>query len=346
MRTLLSGFGVLAALVFIAASGAMNWVFLSGQGKTPLEAQILGAVSLATDAMKALAPFLIASAWRNRRWLQATIGGAVFTACLVFSLFSALGFAAGNRGAVTGSRETLNARLMAVSGELAEVEERLGRIGDVREVAAMERELAGLRLDGRWSSSRQCTDATMAKSREFCVDYLRLDGELGKASSDQLLRARRDELRRTSAQLRDAGAGQEADPQARLLSRLLALVVPGADTGVMQTLLMIMVAVLIEIGSAFGLYLATGHGATDKRQRGTTGAPVVNQIRETARIAARPPIMIEHNDRAHSETMAEPPTAVSPRRIEPKARVVDADAGEPERFRLKHARALLEGNNR
>lgn len=95
MRLVLSGLGVLAALVFVAASGAMNWVFLSGQGKTPLEAQILGAVSLATDAMKALAPFFIASAWRNRRWLQAAIGGAVFAACLVFSLFSALGFAAG-----------------------------------------------------------------------------------------------------------------------------------------------------------------------------------------------------------------------------------------------------------
>ena len=45
MRVVLSVLGVLAALVFVGASGVMNWVFWSGQGHTEHEGEILGAVS-------------------------------------------------------------------------------------------------------------------------------------------------------------------------------------------------------------------------------------------------------------------------------------------------------------
>ena len=51
MRVVLGFVAALAALVFMGASGAMNWVFLSSLGKSPLEAQIFGAVSVAVDVL-------------------------------------------------------------------------------------------------------------------------------------------------------------------------------------------------------------------------------------------------------------------------------------------------------
>ena len=41
MQLVASGLAMLAGIVFIAASAAMNWMFMRGQGKTALEGQIL-----------------------------------------------------------------------------------------------------------------------------------------------------------------------------------------------------------------------------------------------------------------------------------------------------------------
>ena len=55
--------GATAGFVFIAASAAMNWMFMIAQGKTVLEGQVLGLVSIAIDVVKALMPFFIGAAW-------------------------------------------------------------------------------------------------------------------------------------------------------------------------------------------------------------------------------------------------------------------------------------------
>ena len=46
MQIVASGFVGLAGVVFIAASAAMNWMFMRGQGKTAFEGEILGLVSI------------------------------------------------------------------------------------------------------------------------------------------------------------------------------------------------------------------------------------------------------------------------------------------------------------
>jgi hypothetical protein len=58
--------GATAGFVFIAGSAAMNWMFMIAQGKTVLEGQVLGLVSIAIDVVKALMPFFIGAAWAHR----------------------------------------------------------------------------------------------------------------------------------------------------------------------------------------------------------------------------------------------------------------------------------------
>src|SRR5271166_835699 len=90
-----------ATLAFIAASGLMNWVFMTSLGKSEFEQQIFGAVSVAVSAFIALLPTLILMAFRERRFLYVALGVPVFLAFVTFSLSSAVGFAAKNRSTMT-----------------------------------------------------------------------------------------------------------------------------------------------------------------------------------------------------------------------------------------------------
>jgi hypothetical protein len=66
--------GAGAALTFVAASGLMNWVFMTSLGKSEFERQILGAVSIAASAFLALLPTLLVWAFRERRILYVSSG--------------------------------------------------------------------------------------------------------------------------------------------------------------------------------------------------------------------------------------------------------------------------------
>jgi len=111
MQRLITGVCLAGAMLLTAASIYMNWSFWIGQGNDASSSQVLGAVSIGIDVFKASLPLVIAWAWSARLRLGSLIGLMFFTGCLVFSLFSAIGFAASSRGAVTGSREAVSLRI-------------------------------------------------------------------------------------------------------------------------------------------------------------------------------------------------------------------------------------------
>ena len=114
MRFLVVGISAGAALAFVAASGSMNWVFMTSLGKSDFEQHIFGAVSVAVSAFIALLPTLLLWAWHERRFLYVVIGVPVFLAFMAFSLSSAVGFAAKNRGMQTEDRSLATSRLAEV----------------------------------------------------------------------------------------------------------------------------------------------------------------------------------------------------------------------------------------
>ena len=260
MRIVASVLGGLASLVFICASAAMNWLFMRGQGRTPLEGEILGLVSIAVDAVKALLPFFIALAWAQRQWLRAVLSAGVLDLFFAFSLLSALGFVATNRGAVADHRAAVTARFELTRRALGEAEVRLAALGPTRPEGQIEAELAGLKQDRRWHFSQACTMATGPASRDFCAQIFAHEGERAQAQAAEALRERIEVLRDEMTRAQAGGAGEDRDPQAGLIARL-----SGLDVSEAQQALSALMAVLVEIGAAATLYLAAGPSGPGRR---------------------------------------------------------------------------------
>ena len=86
MRHALGVFGVLAAGVLLAVSATMNWRFGLSLGRTEFDGQIYGAAAAASDCLKALVPFFLFAAVRNRMWSQALASALVWVVVVGFSL--------------------------------------------------------------------------------------------------------------------------------------------------------------------------------------------------------------------------------------------------------------------
>ncbi len=250
-----------AALTLIAASGLMNWVFMTSLGRSEFEQHILGAVSLAISVFIALLPTLLLWAWRERRMLYFGLGVVVFASFAAFSLSSAVGFAARNRGGLGEDRMLATTRLAEVRRTVAETEAALKELNGVRAIPVLQEILRGLEQDRRWQSSKSCEAATAEASRSFCKDYFDIKAEVAKAGERERLAGRLAELARERGRLEDMGAGREADSQAAVLAQLL-----GLPTGEVERGLTLYLSLLVEIGAALGIYFATGHIRTEPRR--------------------------------------------------------------------------------
>jgi hypothetical protein len=275
MRFLVSLVSLGAALTLIAASGLMNWVFMSSLGRNEFEQHILGAVSLAVSVFIAVLPTLLLWAWREGRVVFILLGLPVFLGFAAFSLSSAVGFAALNRGGLDEDRTLATARLVEVKRSIEATQATLKDLQTVRSIPVLREVLRGLEQDRRWQSSKSCEAATAEASRSFCKDYFDLKAEMAKAGEHERLTAGLDELARERGRLEDMGAGREADSQTGVLAQLM-----GLPTGKVERALTLSLAVLVEVGAALGIYFATGH---------------IRPEPQTSSRSSRGPVIIEGN---------------------------------------------------
>jgi hypothetical protein len=253
MRFLVSLVSMGAALTLIAASGMMNWVFMTSLGRLEFEQHILGAVSFAVSAFIALLPTLLLWAWRERRTLYVILSLPVFLGFVAFSLSSAIGFSALNRGSLDEDRRLASARLVEIKRVIEATGTALKELENIRSVTVLREGLRGLEEDRRWQSSKSCEAATADASRTFCKDYFDVKAEVAKAGERERLAAKLAELNGERSRLEDKGAGREADNQTAVLAQLLGLPASDVERG-----LTLFLAVLVEIGAALGIYFATG----------------------------------------------------------------------------------------
>ncbi|MFZ1104218.1 MAG: hypothetical protein WAN86_15470 [Hyphomicrobiaceae bacterium] len=247
--------GTAAGLV-LAVTGlsmCMNFAFGYGLGTSEGTGQMLGALSVAFDGLKALLPLFIAWQWRDRRWVRAGAGGVLFVLVAAYGMASALGFSSQNREDVTASREHLNASLKEHLGDLELAERRLKALGPHRIAGAVEADIARLKKDRPWDATSGCTDATLAASREFCKRIDTLRAELALAAEDHVLTSKIEGLKFKVQQLRARGAGREADPQLGEIARAAGLDILRVRSG-MNWLL----AIAVEAVSCFGLFAIAG----------------------------------------------------------------------------------------
>jgi hypothetical protein len=268
VRHILGILGVLAASVLLLVSAMMNYQFGYSLGRTPTDSHIYGMASAAADCFKALAPFFFFAAIRNRVWSQALAAALVWVVVTGYAFTSALGHAALNRFATSGERVVAGANYKDLRAERERAEDQLKWIPPHRPPATVEAELNVLKAQRAWMTSRECTDATIKASREFCQQYFKLSAEHASGQETEKLRAKIAQLGAQSAKVTGAAVMGEADPQAGVISRLT-----GVEIGTVQTGLMLFVALLIEIGSGFGMYVAFAYWRPNQSLHGGEHKP-------------------------------------------------------------------------
>lgn len=310
MKHLLGVLGVAAASVLLAVSAAMNWKFGYGLGKSEFEGQLLGGASAAADCLKALIPFFLFAAIRNRVWSQALAAGALWTICLGYSMTSALGFAALNRADSTGERQVQNASYNDLRKELKRSEDRLSWMPQHRPAGMIEQEVARLEKDRMWVTSNGCAEVTSKPRRDFCQSLNTLRAEHAVAAEARTVEARVAEIQAKLEKTSGHAVGGESDPQAKVISQLT-----GQDLSNIQMGLTVMVALLLELGSAFGFYVAMSVWRVDLEAKKApmpvaqprTAAANENKSSETRSLAspivATPKLTAPENDveRFHKE---------------------------------------------
>ncbi len=313
MRHALGVIGVLAAGVLLAVSAAMNWRFGFYLGKTEFDGLIYGSASAAADCLKALVPFFFFAAVRNRMWSQAAASAVVWLVVTAYSLTSALGHAALNRMDTAGQRAVEAQSYKDLRSDLERAKEQLSWVPQHRPAAVVQSDIDTLKNSREWQWTEGCTKVTGPKGRTFCGQYNGLVAEFASAEQAQKLEARIAEIQAELSKVDSGSVMAEADPQAAVLTKLAGIFVPTLTVEDIQTGLTIFIALLLEVGSGFGLYIAFSQWRIyDRRAPAAPAmAPAVKaepEVTRTVEVAA--PLKVGVNDNRNPVRLVPPESDV------------------------------------
>jgi len=319
MRHALGVLGVLAAGVLLAVSAAMNWRFGFSLGRTELDGQIYGAASAAADCMKALVPFFFFAAVRSRVWSQVLASALVWVVVTAYSLTSALGHAALNRLDSTGQRAATAQTYKDHRADLARAKEQLSWVPQHRPAQTVQADMDGLKDERAWGWTEGCTKVTGPKGRSFCEKYHTLEAEFASAKQSVALEARISDIQAKLAKVKGGTVMSQADPQAAVLTKLAGVLAPSVKIEDVQTALTVFIALLLEVGSAFGMYIAFSQWRLYERH--TPAAPRMAPVSTAAAaVAVKKAVAI-----------AKPRSGANDNRTAPAARLI-APETDVERF--------------
>ncbi len=251
MRHALGVLGILAAGVLLAVSAAMNWRFGMSLGRTEIDGQIYGAASVAADCMKALVPFFFFAAIKNRAWSQALASFVVWGVVTVYSFTSAFGHAALNRFDVASGRQAEQQEYKDLRADLDRAKEQLKWVPEHRPALTVKAEIEGLKVAKAWRDTDGCQKVTGPYGRTFCQQVSGLQAELASAEQSVNLEGRISAVQAKLANVDTAHVMSETDAQAKVLAS-----VTGIQIEQIQLAMTLFIAILLEVGSGFGMYIA------------------------------------------------------------------------------------------
>jgi hypothetical protein len=281
----------------------MNWSFGYNLGRTDFDGQIYGAASVAADCMKALVPFFFFAAIRNRMWSQALASAVVMVVVTAYSLTSALGHAALNRADTSGKRVHQAQSHKDLRTDLDRDRAQLAGIPQHRPGGAVQSELDGLKTKREWGWSAGCTDIKSKSTRDYCQQIHALLSELASAQQAAALEARIADNQAKLAHYQAGAHAVQADPQAAVLAKLASSFGPSIKVEDVQMAMTIFIALLLEIGSSLGMYIAFSQWRLDERM-----APAAPAMATLATQASQP-------------VTIEAPAPVLPASVQAKVRV-------------------------
>jgi hypothetical protein len=241
--------------------------------------------------MKALVPFFFFAALRNRIWSQAAASALVWVVVTAYSMTSALGHAALNRFDSTGHREQAAQAYQDLRTELKRAEEQSGWIPQHRPFEAVQSQIDGMKMQKAWEWSNGCKTVSSKAERTFCQQLTALDSELASASSAKDADARIAQLRVKIDATAGTPALSEADPQAKVLTELANAFFPNVKIENVQMALTLFVALLLEIGSGFGMYVAFSQWRLYDRQPMPVSPRMAQMEGSTAAAAVAVPVL-------------------------------------------------------
>ncbi len=179
-----------------------------------------------------------------------------------------------DRSARAGNRETLQLTYGETQAEISRIEQKRKGLREHRSQSEIEAAINTLltrsvvsnqRVRGTIASlSHDCQRAD-GRTVEACAEISRMREELAAAHEERELDGRLGELSRQAHQLRERGAARPADPQAELLARVSRGWLAAGDIGPSLSLLL---AVMIELISAFGPAVLSAYAETARLPRG------------------------------------------------------------------------------
>ena len=272
------------AIGLCAVSIAANYRF--GTYLAPgIEGQVYGFLGGFADGFKTVLPLAITAAWFAGQKIRASAGLLLFIIFSLYSLTSALGLYSLSRANSVGTAQSGKLTYTLAKANRDTIKSRLDKLGQTRTVGEVEGDIAAGKANKRYATTKGCTpaDITATKSRTFCDQYARLNGELATAKEADDLR---NKLLAATAKIGGMDLSKvlrSADPQSEALAKL-----SGFSPENIRSALAALVAILIELGSGLGLWVATGGAVSVKKPKETKqsakpqpGAEVLNEIRET-----------------------------------------------------------------
>lgn len=251
MTLLIRLIAIAVGLGFTAVSIAINLrygVTLGGRG---VDGYIFMGLSIVADAWKSIGLIFIVGAFRQLRLVHGAAGSAAWIVCVIYSLSSALGYAAESRSTMVGWQTTKSGALAGYQGELQRKQRQLDAISHHEPASVTLQKLAVERQKREWNESRQC-DGTTARTRAFCIAYRQLETAMATSQKGEELEGEVKKLRATIAALGDVAAiDSSGDGLAKLLSDLF-----GLPLSIVQLRLSLLIVAVVELGSMFILLVA------------------------------------------------------------------------------------------
>lgn len=241
-----------AAFALIGVSIAMNLQAGLAKSETFFGQATWAVASVASDVLKAVAPIFIAWAIVRRDTLRVLAGIAILVVTGGYAGISAISYSHGSRVDLAGVRGAEAATRERADISYRQAETSLSAILSARPVPELKAGIAALLVD---PNAGDCTIVDGPVTRRICPQVAELRTELGRAEERARLQG---EMKQAKAELDGLPPPKSPDPAADAVTRFLGEIGLTAHSQDVALWLSLSGVLLVEVGSVFGLLLATG----------------------------------------------------------------------------------------
>jgi hypothetical protein len=307
--------GIAVSLGLIAISAVLNFRVGYRTADNEFDGLVYGLAAALADGLKAIAPFVAGWGWRRKDYLAVAAAAAIFIVFSGYSFSAAMGFAAQHRIFKQTEQQSAFEQREDLKKEMRRIETRLEKLGAQRSAGEIEKAVAAVLArpvpgNGRTVGeiSKGCT-LNRPATRPACAEIADLNAEAERAKEYRRLSDDAKDLRKRLEGVK--GGTRSGDAQLDVLQGLLEATPLKVERRHLEVALAVLVALLVELGSGLGLFIATtpwrtatpnergkGTGTRKQRKSGKGTAMTCGAVEEfmLARVEPRPGAQVSTGD--------------------------------------------------